>query len=204
MRALAILALVSLASATPVFAARGPDPCLTRQQTFMSPAGEPFRSPAGAASPATLWFAQADADRDGALTAAEMRADAARFFAVVDRDGNGEIVPDELTRYEREIAPEISTFDTSPLGRRPKSKQERLYGGPLGAGRYAMLNIPNPIASADSDFNRGITRAEFATATGRQFVTLAKGAPALRLAGLPPTPQAAVIAECAARAAKRR
>ena len=55
-------------------------------QLFVSPAGEPFRSPDGAAAPLETWFAQADADRDGAIGWLEFEADFTRYFALLDSD----------------------------------------------------------------------------------------------------------------------
>ena len=39
-----------------------------------------------------------------------MQADAARFFAALDTDHNGEIDPDEIANYEWEIAPDIQVM----------------------------------------------------------------------------------------------
>ena len=75
---------------------------------FVSPAGEPFRrAPDAPGCPMRTWFTGADADGDGALTRTEFRQDALRFFAVLDRDGNGYIDGAELQDYEHRIAPEI-------------------------------------------------------------------------------------------------
>ncbi|HEX4738591.1 MAG TPA: EF-hand domain-containing protein [Allosphingosinicella sp.] len=41
-----------------------------------------------------------------------------------------------------------------------------------GAGRFSFLNIPEPVISADADFNRGVSRAEFAAAAGKRFLML--------------------------------
>ena len=30
-----------------------------------------------------------------------------------------------------------------------------------GGGRYGLLDLPEPVVSADADFNRGVSRAEF-------------------------------------------
>src|SRR5688500_12697137 len=61
-----------------------------RSALFISPMGEPFR-PEGNGEGLAIWFAGADADRDGALTVAELARDAARYFAALDTDGDGEI-----------------------------------------------------------------------------------------------------------------
>ena len=86
---------------------RGPGPQGPRGGLFLSPMGEPFRSADPAADNVGTWFAQADADHDGALTLAEMQADAARFYATLDVNHDGEIDPEELARYENEVAPEV-------------------------------------------------------------------------------------------------
>ncbi|WP_165374834.1 EF-hand domain-containing protein [Sphingomonas montana] len=182
-------------------APRGPDPCRIRVQTFLSPAGEPFHADPAAPPPVAGWFAQADRDRDGRLTPAEVRADAVRFFATVDTDGNGEIIPDELATYERGV-PDISTYRDGPPDRR--SARGTPYGTPVGGARYALANVPNPIAAADIDLNRATTRAELSNAAGKLFVGIARGRAALALADLPATPQALMLATCAARAKRVR
>jgi hypothetical protein len=154
--------------------------------------GEPFRE-GGTAAGLERWFAGADADRDGAMTLAELTADAARFFAALDVDGDGEIEPLETNRYEREVAPEIQ-LGTERFGPRERRRLRRLderrqdpqgrgalIGGSRedndevgleGAGRFGLINIPQPVIDADSDLNRGVHRAEFAAAAGRRFIIL--------------------------------
>ena len=48
----------------------------------------------------------------------------------------------------------------------------RDYGGPMGAGRYAWLNVPEPVVAADQDVDRIVTRDEFATAAASTFTRL--------------------------------
>ena len=50
----------------------------------------------------------------------------------------------------------------------------RIDGGPQGAARYALLNMPEPVAAADADFNRAITLAEFRQAALDRFQLLDK------------------------------
>ena len=46
-------------------------------------------------------------------------------------------------------------------------------GGALqGAARYGLLNIPEPVAAADTDFDRGVSLAEFRFAAVRRFQLL--------------------------------
>ena len=173
---------------------------------FVSPSGEVFRSGDGP-RPLQTWFAQADADRDGAITYGEFRADFARAFAGFDTDGDGEIEPTEVARYETEILPEMGRFGFRPgggAGFAPAMRQGRLDRGRrggragmrrrgggghwammAGAARFGLLPITHPLMDADVDFNRGVTRAEFDAAAGRRFNQLnVSGSGRLTLADL--------------------
>jgi len=44
-----------------------------------------------------------------------------------------------------------------------------------GGARYGLLNIPEPVAAADADFDRAVSRAEFRLAAARRFQLLASG-----------------------------
>lgn len=163
---------------------------------FISPMGEPFRAHSPTDDTLADWFYRADTNRDGVLTVQEMEADADRFFAKLDTDHDGEIGPDEIANYEYEIAPEIQVM--SRTRRSPgQAEQARLpddpyddtrhqrrrredqgydslgLGGSLqGAARYSLLNIPEPVAAADTDFSRSITRQEFRDAAIARFQLL--------------------------------
>ncbi len=165
---------------------------------FISPMGEPFRPPSSGEAPISRWFNQADRNRDALLTADEMQADADRFFTRLDSNHDDRIDPDEIKVYEWEIAPEIQvnsdwrrprgepaiqaaaksepTPDRPPSGDSWKRKGDRHDGyhidGLQGAARYGLLNIPQPVASADSDYNRLITRIEFRQAAAYRFKLL--------------------------------
>jgi Ca2+-binding EF-hand superfamily protein len=41
-----------------------------------------------------------------------------------------------------------------------------------GAGRYGLLDLPEPVVSADADFNRGVSLNEFRQAAVQRFVAL--------------------------------
>jgi Ca2+-binding EF-hand superfamily protein len=152
---------------------------------FISPMGEPFRARDASDNTLARWFDQADTDRDGSLTPVEMRADAERFFATLDRDHDGQILPEEMKAYEWEVAPEIQLDSRWKQVRgEPSRKKDRRdgdgrrrddgsYDGSIdrlqGAARYALLNIPQPVASADTDFNRAVTLDEFRNAAQARF-----------------------------------
>ncbi|HEX8839700.1 MAG TPA: hypothetical protein VF750_04440 [Sphingomicrobium sp.] len=167
----------------PVSAPRRP------RRLFFSPMGEPFRAKARDDNTLADWFAQADANRDARITIDEMQGDASRFFAVLDVNKDGEIDPDEITRYENEIAPEVRSGEHFALaldgsdanagaerGSRRRGPRPGLFRGAedvhQGAGRYGLLDLPEPVVSADSDFNRGVSLAEFRRAAQQRFLAL--------------------------------
>jgi Ca2+-binding EF-hand superfamily protein len=162
---------------------------------FISPMGEPFRARTAADDTLANWFRQADRNHDGSLTIDEMQADADRFFATLDENSDGELDPDEIARYEYEVAPDVQVMSrlkrapgepakaARPVGldgepvthkgrerRRADEAAQLGMGGNLqGGARYALLNIPEPVAAADLDFNRGVSHAEFRQAAVERF-----------------------------------
>jgi len=163
---------------------------------FISPMGEPFRPPSSGEVPIARWFNQADRNGDGSLTADEMAADADRFFARLDENQDGNIDPQEITAYEEDVAPDVQVnsqwkrprgekppksnagSDEPPFGSGRKRGEDRYDGYRAdqlqGAARYSLLNIPQPVAGADADFNRLVTQAEFRQAAAYRFKLLDK------------------------------
>ncbi len=220
-RVFALLLLASIAGPASARKEAPAAPCSEpfRQPLFISPIGEPFRTTDDQDQPVRRWFDQADRDHDGRLTQVEMLLDADRFFATIDKDGSGEILPDELTAYELNVAPEIRLYQfrgeprggpggpaggkpPQPGGKRPTPPD---YGGAAGAGRYSFLNVPNPVASADRDFDRAISLREYRAAASERFRDLDKqGRGYLTLADLPKTPaQIVANAQCVERVKER-
>ena len=184
---LTMAALLGVAVAAPGAAQVAPSTNATA--LFISPMGEPFRG-ANAREQVRAWFSGADANRDGALSLAEMSGDAERFFQMLNANRDREIDPTELRHYEEHMAPEIRV-GLGGLGissgyarkRRSGLSQEFAKTGsaaqPLerdvvrrGAGLHGLLNIPNPVASTDLNLNRGISPEEFARAARERFVLL--------------------------------
>ena len=163
---------------------------------FISPMGEPFRHRTRTDDTLSLWFDRADTNRDGAITPDEMRADAERFFASLDANGDKEIDPEELVKYEWEVAPDVQLMSKTRLAPsdstegREKRREEDLAaldddddfsrrkgkrpkkGNLEGAAIYGLLNLPEPVAAADADFNRGVSLEEFRIAATARFELL--------------------------------
>lgn len=169
---------------------------------FVSPAGEPFRAGEEAPYPVDVWFLGADTNGDGRLTFAEFEADAFRFMKALDRDGDGRLNNIEVVAYEQETAPEILL--PAPLTPRARQADRRSVGAMIaprsvrklppelmrkGAGRYGLLNEPQPVAAADTDFNAVVTAEEWRQAARRRFQRLDADADrALTVKELPATP----------------
>jgi Ca2+-binding EF-hand superfamily protein len=133
-------------------------------RTFISPMGEPFRVGNSGEDGLSAWFHQADSNHDGALTLDEMKADAQRFFLTLDRGHDGEIDPDDLEYYEGTVAPEVrSGVSWSGV------TGDRVNDEATGAGGLGLLSIPEPVAAADSNFNRGVSSTEFEQAAVSRF-----------------------------------
>ena len=169
---------------------------------FISPMGEPFRARSVTDDTLADWFYRADRNHDGLLTADEVEADAESFFAKLDSNHDGQIDPDELAQYEYEVAPEIQVNSRTKRepgepapkaraadpddfggdsGRSRERRRERaaevdaslgLSGALQGAARYGLLNLPEPVAAADTDFNRAVSLAEFKDAALARFQLL--------------------------------
>jgi Ca2+-binding EF-hand superfamily protein len=174
------LVLAASAGAQPP-AGGAPEPERQRgNAVFISPMGEPFRGADRGEDLIRAWFDGADSDHDGAMTLKEMEADAARFFATLEQNRDGEIDPAEMERYETEVAPEIhqlgvmagQTYRESEGSMPWRNGPKRRSFGRRGPRAIGLLNLPQPVASADYNFNRGVSPAEFRQAADQRFALL--------------------------------
>ena len=200
--ALGLLALAACAGDGPREpASKGP-----RSSLFLSPAGEPFHADPGQPYPVGGWFAQADANHAGKLTRDEFRADFARFFKMLDENHNGSLDGVETQRYETVIAPEVlprlAQVQGGFPGERDAGAERRLAEPPRakkgqsydGAPAYSLLDVSEPVVSADADFDGKITLEEFLQTADRRFAQLDKNKDGyLTLQGLPQTPEQVAI-----------
>lgn len=206
-RRLALVAATVLICASPCQQAGAAKPRtvmtpLADANLFISPCGEPFRSEPGQPYPVLAWFRGADANHDGKLDRAEFRADAERFFHVLDRNGDGVVNDTEISYYERVLAPEI-TAGAGNARRGPIPGQPRLIlaqmggmpgasmdpggssassdsstpklkeDGPLqGAASYGLLNDAEPVRSADTSLEGRISLANFLARADHNFDVL--------------------------------
>ncbi len=196
--ALALLSLLGACASEEDRAPRGPRPTL-----FLSPAGKPFHAEAGRPYPVSAWFAEADANHDGKLTRDEFRADFATFFKQLDLNHDGFVDGVELARYEQDVAPEVlprlAQVQGGFPGERPGGSGQRrlaeaprLRGGSYydGAPEFSLLNVSEPVSSADLNFDGKVSLEEFLTAADRRFDQLDKDRQGfLTLESLPQTPE---------------
>ena len=154
---------------------------------FISPCGEPFEAPKGDAYPIVNWFNGADANHDGKLDIDEMRSDAARFFKALDRNGDGVIDSQEVTWYETKLVPEILAppsgaletgivrvvmQDPGSLIDRSTQRDDDPLETRQGASFYSLFREPEPVRSADRNFDYRISLQEFLAHSDRHFKAL--------------------------------
>ena len=187
-------ALFALSTQTPTQAQAlySPD----AESLFISPCGEPFVAPKNAPYPVVAWFNGADANHDGKLDIVEMRDDAARFFQFLDRNHDNFIDDAEISYYETRIVPEIlappqaslstgivrvvlqtpgSVAPISPVepGSGPKSEYHTEDLNPnQGAVYYSLFREPEPVRSADRNFDYRVSVKEFLAHSDRHFKAL--------------------------------
>jgi Ca2+-binding EF-hand superfamily protein len=158
----------ALQAAQPAAAA---SPAANLGRSFLSPMGETFYGRTAGEDGLVPWFEQADRNHDGSLTAVEMIADAQRYFQVLDSNHDGEIDPDEMAHYE-EITPQLRARSIVTTTRLPGGEQDVQVDNETSAGRLGLLQIPQPVSSADTNFNRGVSLAEFSRAANDRFALL--------------------------------
>jgi hypothetical protein len=223
----AILAATLLAWAPPSLAERPPGPDAgpadgqreARPSLFISPVGQPFRAGPGEPYPVARWFAQVDRNGDGRIDRAEFLADAEVFFHALDTNRDGVVDGFEVSNYEHNVVPEILGAYRAPAGDGQGEAHARRGpapgDGPDGGGRkrgrggrkardgaaapgdevmggaapYELLNLPEPVSSADTNLTGHVSLSDFMAAAGRRFERLdTRSQGYFTLADLPKTP----------------
>jgi hypothetical protein len=186
---------------------------------FLSPAGKPFHADPGAPYPVRAWFAEADSNHDGKITKEEFRADFVAFFNQLDTNHDGFIDGLETAAYEETVAPEIlprlaqgqATGDAREPdeggqggqgGGRRSRRPRQLAAAPErkgqvaidGAPAFSLMNVSEPVISADANFDGKVSLQEYLAAADRRFDALdADKLGYLTLEGLPRTPEQIVL-----------
>ncbi len=176
-----------------------------REKIFIAPSGEPFRVPSDQPYPVAKWFAGADANHDGKLDFTEFEADFMRFFDQLDVNHDGAIDGIERTRYENEVVPETLTswqfssrriegsedvdFAGDDNGASTIKRDKPRYGAnPIGAARFDLLGLPEPVAAMDTELRGRISRHIAEQAARQRFDALdEQHLGYLTLDSLPPT-----------------
>jgi hypothetical protein len=161
---------------------------------FISPPGQPFYAESSEPYPIVKWYKQTDLNMDGKLDIDEFRADATQFFKILDRDHDGVISSGEVKYYEEVMVPVIlhsvglesgiirvsmqgpsMPGSIDPGGAEPGQSDiilpQRL-NGEQGAVPFSLLREPEPVRSADRNFDFIITMREFVDLSDRHFHTL--------------------------------
>lgn len=128
MRPIAVPAIAAMMLAGAAMA--GPPASPPSPRIFLSPSGEPYRAGPQTPDPLRAWFDRVDTKRQGYIDREEFRADALRFFKVLDENGDGMIDGFEAADYEHKIAPELAA---EAEGRFP-AQTERSAGPEGGQG----------------------------------------------------------------------
>lgn len=178
-----------------------------RLQVFIAPSGEPFRTHGDVPYPIAQWFAGTDKNGDGKLDYAEFDADFLRFFDQLDSNHDGAIDTTEKLHYESTVVPETLGSSWSLAARRDEEDEKVDFGNgddqgattmkkakprygsnPIGAARFDLLGLPEPVAAMDTELRGRITRRVAEEAARQRFAALDEDHRGyLTLDALPPT-----------------
>jgi Ca2+-binding EF-hand superfamily protein len=131
---------------------------------------------------AERFFATLDTNHDGQIDPDELAAYEYQIAPEIQVNSRTKPLPGHVAQLARSVDAEdqSGTDDEGDTGK-PRRRNREDYGSSLGIGgalqgaaRYSLLNMPEPVAAADADFNRAITREEFRQAALARFQLLDK------------------------------
>lgn len=141
-----------------------------------------FITPDEMIADAERFFATLDTNHDGQIDPDELAAYEYQVAPEIQVNAKTKPLPGHVAQLPRNTdddnqAAEDSDADADAGKRHRKSRED--YGASLGIGgelqgaaRYSLLNMPEPVAAADADFNRAITLEEFRQAAVARFQLL--------------------------------
>jgi len=140
-----------------------------------------FITPDEMVAEAARFFATLDTNRDGQIDPDELAAYEYQIAPEIQVNSKTKPLPGHVAQLARSADDDDTvTDDESDAARRDRKSRED-YGASLGidgalqgAARYSLLNMPEPVAAADADFNRAITLEEFKQAAIARFQLLDK------------------------------
>lgn len=129
---------------------------------------------------AERFFATLDTNHDGQIDPDELAQYEYDIAPDVQVNSRTRRPPGQPAPILKERGPDDIDTDAGDQPRRDRRREGREeddstlgIGGALqGAARYSLLNIPEPVAAADTDFNRAVTLEEFRAAAIERFQLL--------------------------------
>jgi hypothetical protein len=165
-----------------------------------SPNGEPLlppQWPRACEDALGIWFDRIDANHDQRLTLAELEADAAAQFQVMDLRHDGKVTAEELSTYRLKMMGGHFLSVSTPDQKSTIERRETDDDGPgYGDSRYPdprerrrddetrrktdafgalTTDQPDPVMSADSDLDGSVTWDEFRALVAQNFADLDHG-----------------------------
>jgi EF hand domain-containing protein len=133
---------------------------------------------------AERFFAKLDADHDGEIGPEEIanyEYEVAPEIQVMSK--TRPVAGQRAPAAKKALPNDSADTDEDPIGHGNSRESQRdrtrevdaslgIGGALQGAARYSLLNIPEPVAAADTDFNRSITLEEFRQAAVARFELL--------------------------------
>jgi Ca2+-binding EF-hand superfamily protein len=177
------LAFILIASAACLAAAPA-----SARDVYLSLMGEPFRTNEAGEDPFDQWLKLADGDGDRAVSRLEFRTDAEAFFAELDSNDDTVIDADEMRVYE-EMAPGRTRAAGGGAAEKSSVRPTVKSSAPVEKGQVALVtsnapsatrvhpgdtridfsSVPQPVAMADLNLDRRVTKEEFLKAASRRF-----------------------------------
>ena len=130
---------------------------------------------------AQRFFATLDTNRDGQIDPDELAAYEYQIAPEIQVNAKTKPLPGHVAELARSADDDQAADDSGANAGKRHSTSREDYGASLGIGgelqgaaRYSLLNMPEPVAAADADFNRAITADEFSQAALARFQLLDK------------------------------